>query len=123
MRLADVQLSADDPDRLLIDGIARNALRRAPTRNLPSRSWSGHRMPVGQYAARCRLTLVEKNKEYFQAAAYRQPTRRFCAGTSCRTCCPVLMDRHLGLVWHLDRKATLSFLGLGVPATQPSRHG
>jgi peptide/nickel transport system permease protein len=126
MRLADVQLSFPAIlIALLIDGIARNALPPTVHRELA--------IPIViaaiglsnwvQYARTVRgSTLVEREKEYVQAA------RVSGVGTASilvrhilpNVLGPVLVLATLGLGIAVLTEATLSFLGLGVPATRPS---
>jgi len=126
MRLADVQLSFPTIlIALLIDGIARNALPKSTHQELAipilvlaigMASWV-------QYARTVRgSTLVEKNKEYVQAARLiGQPTAHIlCRHILPNVLGPVLVIATLGLGLGILTEATLSFLGLGVPATQPS---
>jgi peptide/nickel transport system permease protein len=126
MRLADVQLSFPTIlIALLIDGIARNAL--------PSNIHQELAIPIlvlaigmaswVQYARTVRgSTLVEKNKEYVQAARLiGQPTGHILVRHILPNVMgPVLVIATLGLGLAILTEATLSFLGLGVPATQPS---
>lgn len=126
MRLADVQLSFPTIlIALLIDGVARNALPKGVHQNLAipilvlaigMASWV-------QYARTVRgSTLVEKNKEYVQAARLiGQPTAHILFRHILPNVLgPVLVIATLGLGLAILTEATLSFLGLGVPATQPS---
>jgi len=126
MRLADVQLSFPTIlIALLIDGIARNALPKGVHQELAipilvlaigMASWV-------QYARTVRgSTLVEKNKEYVQAARLiGQPTAHILFRHILPNVLgPVLVIATLGLGLAILTEATLSFLGLGVPATQPS---
>jgi peptide/nickel transport system permease protein len=126
MRLADVQLSFPTIlVALLIDGIARNALPRAAHQELAvpvlilaigMASWV-------QYARTVRgSTLIEKNKEYVQAARLiGQPTAHILFRHILPNVVgPLLVIATLGLGLAILTEATLSFLGLGVPATQPS---
>jgi peptide/nickel transport system permease protein len=126
MRLADVQLSFPTIlVALLIDGIARNALPRDVHQELAipililaigMSSWV-------QYARTVRgSTMVEKNKEYVQAARLiGQPMAHILFRHILPNVMgPVLVIATLGLGLAILTEATLSFLGLGVPATQPS---
>ena len=127
MRLADVQLSFPPIlVALLIDGIARNALPKDVHQDLavpdPRR---GHRHgELGPVRPdRSRLDHGEKNKDYVHAARLVGLSRRrgSCSATSCPTCSgPVLVLGTLGFGLAILTEATLSFLGLGVPATRPS---
>jgi peptide/nickel transport system permease protein len=113
MRLADVQLSFPTIlIALLIDGMAIPILILA----IGMASWV-------QYARTVRgSTLVEKNKEYVQAARLiGQPTAHILFRHILPNVMgPVLVIATLGLGLAILTEATLSFLGLGVPATQPS---
>ena len=126
MRLADIQLSFPAIlIALLIDGISRSALPSAVHRELALiivivaialANWV-------QFARTVRgTTLVEREKEYVQAA------RVSGVGTASillrhilpNVLGPVLVLATLGLGIAVLTEATLSFLGLGVPATRPS---
>ena len=126
MRVADVQLSFPAIlIALLIDGVARAAVPREMHEVIAFPVLVGAIALAGwpQYARTVRgSTLVEKNREYVQAARV--------IGVSST----VIMFRHvlpnvMGLVLvlatvHLATaiitEATLSFLGVGVPSTSPS---
>ncbi|KAG0946474.1 hypothetical protein G6F31_014321 [Rhizopus arrhizus] len=126
MRIADVQLSFPAIlIALLIDGVARAAVPREMHELIAFPVLIGAIALAGwpQYARTVRgSTLVEKNREYVQAA-------RVSGGAS-----PVIMCRHvlpngLGpvlvlatvhLATAIITEATLSFLGVGVPVTSPS---
>ena len=77
-----------------------------------------------QYARTVRgSTLVEKNKEYVHAARVigRSAVRHHGRSTCCRTSLgPVLVIATINLALAVIEEATLSFLGVGVPPTQPS---
>ena len=126
MRVADVQLSFPAIlIALLIDGVARVAL-------------SGDRhdeiaiqvlvLAIGfagwvQYARTVRgSTLVERNKEYVQAARVigRKPLSILVSHILPNVMGPVLVIGTIHIATAIITEATLSFLGVGVPATQPS---
>ena len=126
MRVADVQLSFPAIlIALLIDGVARIAL-----------SAEAHdAMAIGvlvvaiglskwvDYARTVRgSTLVEKNKEYVQAARVigRRPLSILLAHVLPNVMGPVLVIGTINIGIAIITEATLSFLGVGVPATTPS---
>jgi peptide/nickel transport system permease protein len=126
MRLADVQLSFPAIlIALLIDGVARVAL--------PPDSHDRIAIPVlvlaigfagwVQYARTVRgSTLVEKGKEYVQAARVigRRPLAIMLLHVLPNVTGPVLVIGTIHVATAIVTEATLSFLGVGVPATQPS---
>jgi peptide/nickel transport system permease protein len=126
MRVADVQLSFPAIlVALLIDGVARVAL--------PRESHDALAIPVlviaialsgwVQYARTVRgSTLVEKNKEYVQAARVigRSPIAIMLAHVLPNALGPVLVIATIHIATAIITEATLSFLGIGVPVTQPS---
>jgi peptide/nickel transport system permease protein len=126
MRVADIQLSFPAIlIALLIDGIARVAL--------PNDAHDSIAVPVlvlaigvsgwVQYARTVRgSTLVEKNKEYVQAARVvgRSPLAIMLAHVLPNVTGPVLVIGTIHVATAIITEATLSFLGVGVPATQPS---
>ena len=126
MRIADVQLSFPAIlIALLIDGVARVAL--------PSESHDRIAIPVlilaigfagwVQYARTVRgSTMVEKGKEYVQAARVigRRPLAIMLAHVLPNVMGPVLVIATIHIATAIVTEATLSFLGVGVPATQPS---
>jgi peptide/nickel transport system permease protein len=76
-----------------------------------------------QYARTVRgSTMVEKNKEYVQAARVigQRPWYILVHHILPNVLGPVLVIGTLGLGLAILTEATLSFLGLGVPATRPS---
>ncbi len=126
MRIADVQLSFPAIlIALLIDGVAHVALPR---------EWrSGMAMYVlifsigisgwVQYARTVRgSTLVEKNKEYVQAARVigRHPAAIMWHHLLPNVMGPVLVISTIHLATAIITEATLSFLGVGMPPTTPS---
>jgi len=126
MRVADVQLSFPAIlIALLIDGVARVAL--------PADSHDEIAVPVlilaigvsgwVQYARTVRgSTLVEKNKEYVQAARVigRSRLAIMFSHVLPNVLGPVLVLATIHIATAIITEATLSFLGVGVPATQPS---
>ena len=126
MRLADVQLSFPAIlIALLIDGVARVAL--------PAERHDAIAIPVlvfaigfagwVQYARTVRgSTLVEKGKEYVQAARVigRPPLAIMLSHVLPNVLGPVLVIGTIHVATAIITEATLSFLGVGVPPTQPS---
>ena len=126
MRIADVQLSFPAIlIALLIDGVARGVLPR----DLHGDVW----FPVlvfaigisgwVQYARTVRgSTLVEKNKEYVQAARVIgiSPLMIMLRHVLPNVMGPVLVIATIHLAIAVITEATLSFLGVGVPLTSPS---
>jgi peptide/nickel transport system permease protein len=126
MRIADVQLSFPAIlIALLIDGVARVAL--------PGDRHDELAIPVlvlaigfagwVQYARTVRgSTMVEKEKEYVQAARVigRRPLAIMLAHVLPNVTGPVLVIATIHIATAIITEATLSFLGVGVPATRPS---
>ena len=126
MRIADVQLSFPAIlIALLIDGVARIAL--------PGDRHDALAIPVlvlaigfagwVQYARTVRgSTMVEKQKEYVQAARVigRRPLAIMLAHVLPNVLGPVLVIATIHIATAIITEATLSFLGVGVPATRPS---
>jgi peptide/nickel transport system permease protein len=126
MRVADVQLSFPAIlIALLIDGVARVAL--------PSERHDDIAIPVlvlaiglagwVHYARTVRgSTMVEKEKEYVQAARVigRQPLAIMLSHVLPNVMGPVLVIATIHIATAIITEATLSFLGVGVPATRPS---
>ena len=126
MRFADVQLSFPAIlIALLIDGVARAVLPRDAHGSvallvlilaIAVSNWV-------QYARTVRgSTMVEKNKEYVQAARVIGITplsimRRHLLPNVLG---PVLVLATINIATAIITEATLSFLGVGVPPTQPS---
>lgn len=126
MRLADVQLSFPAIlIALLIDGISRTVLDRA----------SHERMAVPiiilaiaasywvQYARTVRgLVLVECNKDYVLAARISGVSTLRIIATHIlpNVLGPLLVIATINLALAILTEATLSFLGVGIPVTQPS---
>jgi peptide/nickel transport system permease protein len=126
MRVADVQLSFPAIlIALLIDGVARAALPKESHDTLAlyvlvlaiaASGWV-------QYARTVRgSTLVERNKEYVQAARVigRHPVAIMFSHVLPNVLGPVLVLATLHIGTAIITEATLSFLGVGVPPTQPS---
>ena len=126
MRVADVQLSFPAIlIALLIDGVARVAL--------PGDRHDQLAIPVlvlaigfagwVQYARTVRgSTMVEKEKEYVQAARVigRKPLPIMLSHVLPNVMGPVLVIATIHIATAIITEATLSFLGVGVPATRPS---
>ena len=126
MRVADVQLSFPAIlIALLIDGVARVAL--------PAERHDDIAIPVlvlsigfagwVQYARTVRgSTMVEREKEYVQAARVigRRPLAILLAHVLPNVMGPVLVIGTIHIATAIITEATLSFLGVGVPATRPS---
>jgi peptide/nickel transport system permease protein len=126
MRIADVQLSFPAIlIALLIDGAARIAL--------PGERHDELAIPVlvlaigfagwVQYARTVRgSTMVEKQKEYVQAARVigRGAPAIMLSHVLPNVLGPVLVIATIHIATAIITEATLSFLGVGVPATRPS---
>jgi peptide/nickel transport system permease protein len=126
MRIADVQLSFPAIlIALLIDGVARVAL--------PAERHDDIAIPVlvlsigfagwVQYARTVRgSTMVEREKEYVQAARVigRRPLAILLLHVLPNVTGPVLVIATIHIATAIITEATLSFLGVGVPATRPS---
>ncbi len=126
MRVADVQLSFPAIlIALLIDGVARAVLPRdaqAPVAIFVLIFAIGISNWV-QYARTVRgSTLVEKNKEYIQAARVIgiRPLGIMLHHLLPNVLGPVLVLATINIATAIITEATLSFLGVGVPPTQPS---
>ncbi len=126
MRVADIQLSFPAIlIALLIDGIARAALPREVHDDLALYVVI---LSIGlsnwvQFARTVRgSTLVEKNKEYVQAARVigLPPAAIMVRHVLPNVLGPVLVIATINLGFAIIAEATLSFLGVGVPPTQPS---
>jgi peptide/nickel transport system permease protein len=126
MRVADVQLSFPAIlIALLIDGVARSALPRDVQSEIAIyvliaaialATWV-------QYARTVRgMTLVERNKEYILAARVIgvHPGRIVLFHLLPNVMGPVLVIATINLALAILTEATLSFLGVGLPPTQPS---
>jgi peptide/nickel transport system permease protein len=126
MRVADIQLSFPAIlIALLIDGVARVALPHALHDALAIYVLV---LAIGvsgwvQYARTVRgSTMVEKNKEYVQAARVigRHPLAIMLRHVLPNVMGPVLVIATIHIATAIITEATLSFLGVGVPPTQPS---
>jgi peptide/nickel transport system permease protein len=126
MRVADVQLSFPAIlIALLIDGVARAVLPREAHASVAlfvlifaigAANWV-------QYARTVRgSTMVEKNKEYIQAARVIgvSPLGIMRRHLLPNVLGPVLVLATINIATAIITEATLSFLGVGVPPTQPS---
>lgn len=126
MRTAEIQLSFPTIlIALLLNGVMRSIL--------PAESQDQLAIPVlivaigisgwVQYARTVRgTTLVEKNKEYVQAARLIgiHPLMIMLRHILPNTMGPVLVIATIHLAVAIITEATLSFLGVGVPPTEPS---
>ena len=126
MRVADVQLTFPTIlIALLLDGVAQALLKGS----------SHHETAFGvlilaiglsfwvQYARTVRAsTLVEKNRDYVQAARLigLSPLRIVVRHILPNVMGPVLVIATINLALAIITEATLSFLGVGLPPTQPS---
>ena len=126
MRVADVQLSFPAIlIALLIDGVARAVLPRdahGPVALFVLVFAIGMSNWV-QYARTVRgSTLVEKNKEYIQAARVIgiRPLAIMRRHLLPNVMGPVMVLATINIATAIITEATLSFLGVGVPPTQPS---
>lgn len=126
MRIAEVQLSFPDIlIALLIDGIIRSFLGPGAHGNIAFvvvisaialAYWV-------QFARTVRATtMVEKNKDYVNAArvAGKNPAYIMFRHLLPNVMGPVLVIATISLALAIVTEATLSFLGVGVPPTQPS---
>jgi peptide/nickel transport system permease protein len=126
MRIADVQLSFPAIlIALLIDGVARVALggERHDAIVIPVLVLSIGFAGWVQYARTVRgSTMVEREKEYVQAARVigRRPLAIMLAHVLPNVMGPVLVIATIHIATAIITEATLSFLGVGVPATEPS---
>jgi peptide/nickel transport system permease protein len=126
MRIADIQLSFPAIlIALLVFGVARGLI--PPHRHeemavvvliiaIGLSNWA-------QYARTVRAsTLVEKNKDYVQAARLLgiSPLPVMLKHLLPNVAGPVLVIATINLALAIIEEATLSYLGVGVPATQPS---
>jgi peptide/nickel transport system permease protein len=126
MRVADVQLSFPAIlIALLIDGLARAALPKESHDQLAvyvlilaiaASGWVGYARTVRG------STLVERNKEYVQAARVigRHPLSIMFSHVLPNVLGPVLVIATLQIGAAIITESSLSFLGVGVPPTQPS---
>jgi peptide/nickel transport system permease protein len=126
MRVADVQLSFPAIlIALLIDGVARSVLPRDAQAAITlyvlitaiALSYWVH------FARTVRgSTMVERNKEYIQAAQVIgvHPARIVVGHLLPNVIGPVLVIATINLATAILTEATLSFLGVGLPPTEPS---
>ncbi len=126
MRVADVQLSFPAIlIALLIDGVARAVLPRESHDQLAvyvlilaiaASGWVGYARTVRG------STLVERNKEYVQAARVigRHPLSIMFSHVLPNVLGPVLVIATLQIGAAIITESSLSYLGVGVPPTQPS---
>jgi peptide/nickel transport system permease protein len=126
MRVADIQLSFPAIlIALLIDGVARAVLPRESHDQLAvyvlilaiaASGWVGYARTVRG------STLVERNKEYVQAARVigRHPLAIMFSHVLPNVLGPVLVIATLQIGAAIITESSLSYLGVGVPPTQPS---
>ena len=126
MRVADVQLSFPAIlIALLIDGVARIALS-AEAHDAMALAVLVVAIALSKWVDYARTvrgsTLVEKNKEYVQAARVigRHPLAILLHHVLPNVMGPVLVIGTIHIATAIITEATLSFLGVGVPPTQPS---
>ena len=126
MRTADVQLTFPAIlTALLIDGVALALLR---SYRLEGGKFWILVVSIGlaywvQYARTVRgVTLVERNKEYVQAARLigLRPLKIMFQHILPNVLSPVLVIATINLALAIITEATLSFLGVGLPPTEPS---
>ena len=126
MRIADVQLSFPAIlIALLVFGIARGFIHPSQHEqvavyvliiSIGLSHWASYARTVRS------STLVERNKEYVQAARVmgRDPAAIMFEHVMPNVLGPVLVIATINLALAVIEEATLSFLGVGVPPTQPS---
>ncbi len=126
MRIADVQLSFPAIlIALLIDGVARSVLPHdvqgeialyVLVAAIALSAWVSYARTVRG------STLVERNKEYIQAARVIgvNPARIVLGHLLPNVLGPVLVIATINLALAILTEATLSFLGVGLPPTEPS---
>jgi peptide/nickel transport system permease protein len=126
MRIADVQLSFPAIlIALLIDGVARIALS-AEAHDALAVTVLVVAIALSKWVDYARTvrgsTLVEKNKEYVQAARVigRRPLAILLSHVLPNVMGPVLVIATINIGIAIITEATLSFLGVGVPPTTPS---
>jgi peptide/nickel transport system permease protein len=126
MRVADIQLSFPPIlIALLIDGVARIALS-AEAHDAMALAVLVVSIGLSKWVDYARTvrgsTLVEKNKEYVQAARVigRRPLAILLSHVLPNVMGPVLVIATINIGIAIITEATLSFLGVGVPATTPS---
>jgi peptide/nickel transport system permease protein len=126
MRVADIQLSFPAIlIALLIDGVARAVLPRESHDQLAAYVLIFAIAASGwvSYARTVRgSTLVERNKEYVQAARVigRHPLAIMFSHVLPNVLGPVLVIATLQIGAAIITESSLSYLGVGVPPTQPS---
>lgn len=126
MRIADIQLSFPAIlIALLIDGVARAAVPPDLLESIAFPVLVGAIALAGwpQYARTVRgSTMVEKNREYVQAAKVIGVSRSriMFSHVLPNVMGPVLVLATVHLATAIITEATLSFLGVGVPPTSPS---
>lgn len=126
MRICDVQLTFPSIlVALLIDGVVRAALPREVHDQI-ALFVVIFAIGISEWPKFARTvrgsTMVERNKEYVQAARVIgvSPPRIMVSHVLPNVLGPVLVIATLNLGLAILSEATLSFLGVGVPATQPS---
>jgi peptide/nickel transport system permease protein len=126
MRICDVQLTFPSIlVALLIDGVVRAALPREVHDQI-ALFVVIFAIGISEWPKFARTvrgsTMVERNKEYVQAARVIgvSPPRIMLSHVLPNVLGPVLVIATLNLGLAILSEATLSFLGVGVPATQPS---
>ena len=126
MRIADVQLTFPAIlIALLVDGVVQALLKQ---QNREQTAFGILVISIGlsfwvQYARTVRgSTLVEKNRDYVQAARLigLSPARILVRHILPNVLGPVLVIATINLALAIITEATLSFLGVGLPPTQPS---
>jgi len=126
MRIADVLLSFPAIlVALLVDGVARSVLPRDQQDAIAIYVvvLAISVLPTVQFARTVRgSTLVERNREYVQAARIIgvHPALIAVRHILPNVLGPVLVIATINLALAIINEATLSFLGLGLPPTQPS---
>jgi len=126
MRVADVQLSFPAIlIALLIDGVARSVLPHAMQGEIALYVLvAAIALSTWVHFARTvrGSTLVERNKEYVQAARVIgvRPSRIVIGHLLPNVIGPVLVITTISLATAILTEATLSFLGVGLPPTEPS---
>ena len=126
MRICDIQLTFPSIlVALLIDGVVRAALPREVHDQI-ALFVVIFAIGISEWPKFARTvrgsTMVERNKEYVQAARVIgvAPPRIMLSHVLPNVMGPVLVIATLNLGLAILSEATLSFLGVGVPATQPS---
>ena len=126
MRIADIQLTFPAIlTALMIDGIAQVVLKGS---KLANNHYLILVVAIGlsywvQYARTVRsVTLVEKNKDYVQAARLigLSQTKIMFQHVLPNVLSPVLVLATINLALAIITEATLSFLGVGLPPAEPS---